>query len=125
MQQGNRSIRRQKNDAMNSRRPSRSLMLKSTSWVHGECSLRFASRDEGHIDITNRDTVSAIGLSAGPRLPITTTGMKHVCHFRQALALDERRVIFWPEYANQSAESSNGGDVKEVWFVGSHMEMYA
>jgi len=25
--------------------------------------------------------------------------MKHVCYFRQALALDERRVKFLPEYA--------------------------
>ena len=32
-------------------------------------------------------------------LPFTTDGMTHVCYFRHALALDERRVKFLPEYA--------------------------
>jgi len=32
-------------------------------------------------------------------LPRTVDGMKHVCYFRQALALDERRLKFLPEYA--------------------------
>lgn len=32
-------------------------------------------------------------------LPGTTSGMKHVRFFRHALALDERRVKFLPEYA--------------------------
>jgi hypothetical protein len=32
-------------------------------------------------------------------LPGTTDGMTHVCYFRHALALDERRVKFLPEYA--------------------------
>jgi len=32
-------------------------------------------------------------------LPGTIDGMKHVCYFRHALALDERRVRFLPEYA--------------------------
>jgi hypothetical protein len=32
-------------------------------------------------------------------LPRTIDGMKHVCYFRHALALDERRVKFQPEYA--------------------------
>jgi len=31
--------------------------------------------------------------------PGTVKGMKHVCYFRHALALDERRVKFLPEYA--------------------------
>lgn len=30
--------------------------------------------------------------------PQTIEGMKHVCYFRHALALDERRVKFLPEY---------------------------
>lgn len=30
--------------------------------------------------------------------PGTIDGMKHVCYFRHALALDERRVKFLPEY---------------------------
>jgi hypothetical protein len=32
-------------------------------------------------------------------LPGTVEGMNHVCYFRHALALDERRVKFLPEYA--------------------------
>jgi hypothetical protein len=32
-------------------------------------------------------------------LPGTVDGMKHICYFRHALALDERRVKFLPEYA--------------------------
>ena len=32
-------------------------------------------------------------------LPGTVDGMKHVCYFRHALALDEKRVKFLPEYA--------------------------
>ena len=31
-------------------------------------------------------------------LPDTVNGMAHVCYFRHALALDERRVKFLPEY---------------------------
>src|SRR6188768_644951 len=47
-----------------------------------------------------RDTVSSIGVVRGTHmLPGTIDGMKHVCYFRHALALDERRVKFLPEYA--------------------------
>ncbi len=47
-----------------------------------------------------RDTVSSIGIARGQHmLPRTVEGMKHVCYFRHALALDERRVKFLPEYA--------------------------
>ncbi|KAF8901488.1 WD40-repeat-containing domain protein [Gymnopilus junonius] len=46
------------------------------------------------------DTVSSIGIARGQKLlPYTIEGMKHVCYFRHALALDERRVKFLPEYA--------------------------
>ncbi|KAE9400691.1 WD40 repeat-like protein [Gymnopus androsaceus JB14] len=46
------------------------------------------------------DTVSSIGfVRPAKNLPLTTSGMKHVCFFRHALALDERRVKFLPEYA--------------------------
>ncbi|KAF8499324.1 hypothetical protein BU17DRAFT_59207, partial [Hysterangium stoloniferum] len=41
------------------------------------------------------DTVSSI---RGPNLPRTVT-LDHMCFFRHALALDERRVNFLPEYA--------------------------
>jgi hypothetical protein len=57
--------------------------------------------------------------------------MRHVCVFRHALALDERRVKFLPEYANGGLGLADGGhetghgggDVKEVWFSGSHSDM--
>ncbi|KAF4618332.1 hypothetical protein D9613_011583 [Agrocybe pediades] len=46
------------------------------------------------------DTVSSIGIFRKKKLlPGTIDGMKHVCFFRHALALDERRVKFLPEYA--------------------------
>ncbi|EIN03656.1 hypothetical protein PUNSTDRAFT_139370 [Punctularia strigosozonata HHB-11173 SS5] len=75
------------------------------------------------------DTVSSIGIARGPGLPETTTGMKHVCFFRHALALDEVRVKFLPEYANGGVgpaardDAKDQGDVKEVWFAGSHSDI--
>jgi uncharacterized protein (DUF2235 family) len=75
-----------------------------------------------------RDTVSSVGITHGPTLPETTTGMTHVCAFRHALALDEQRVKFLPEYVNggegpKTEEGKPAGDVKEVWFAGSHSDM--
>jgi uncharacterized protein (DUF2235 family) len=82
-----------------------------------------------------RDTVSSIGFFRGRSLPETTTGMHHVCVFRHALALDELRVKFLPEYVNGGlgpavsdegpdfVKGRPGSDVKEVWFAGSHSDM--
>jgi hypothetical protein len=77
-------------------------------------------------------------------LPRTTEGMEHVCFFRHALALDEKRVKFLPEYAWEGShyppdaadgqnvkgvmteESQDGTSlvqVKEVWFAGTHSDM--
>ena len=68
--------------------------------------------------------------------------MNHVCFFRHALALDERRVKFLPEYAHggttlppPTLEKGSSKDkrqdgpcehphTKEVWFRGSHSDMY-
>ncbi|KAJ8474558.1 hypothetical protein ONZ45_g15908 [Pleurotus djamor] len=71
------------------------------------------------------DTVSSIGVLRGKSLPETVTGMGHVCHFRHALALDERRVKFQPEFANGGLgpRDTDTGDVKEVWFSGSHSDI--
>ncbi|EIN07505.1 WD40 repeat-like protein [Punctularia strigosozonata HHB-11173 SS5] len=83
------------------------------------------------------DTVSSIGVARGPSLPETTNGMTHVCVFRHALALDELRVKFLPEYANGGAgpvssargDATSGaagqpkGNIKEVWFAGSHSDI--
>jgi uncharacterized protein (DUF2235 family) len=75
----------------------------------------------------HRDTVSSKGVVRGPSLPETTNGMKHVCAFRHALALDELRVKFLPEYANGGRgppkKVPGKTDVKEVWFAGSHSDM--
>ena len=76
--------------------------------------------------VLSRDTVSSVGITRGPTLPETTTGMRHVCVFRHALALDECRVKFLPEYANGGAgpdEGKDASDVKEVWFAGTHSDM--
>jgi len=52
------------------------------------------------IRTSERDTVSSIGIVRGQHmLPGTIDGMTHVCYFRHALALDERRVKFLPEYS--------------------------
>ncbi|KAF4622178.1 hypothetical protein D9613_009646 [Agrocybe pediades] len=76
------------------------------------------------------DTVSSIGTVRGAKmLPGTINGMKHVCFFRHALALDERRVKFLPEYANggkgPDSEATSGSipHTKEVWFAGTHSDI--
>ena len=79
-----------------------------------------------------RDTVSSVGIVRGRKLlPGTAEGMDHVCYFRHALALDERRVKFLPEYAcggtgpsQSKAESQKRfSNVKEVWFAGTHSDV--
>ncbi|OCH86355.1 hypothetical protein OBBRIDRAFT_738162, partial [Obba rivulosa] len=76
------------------------------------------------------DTVSSVGVVRSKVLPGTADGMRHVCFFHHALAFDERRVKFLPEYVNQGllpkrSESSQLRPpcVKEVWFAGTHSDM--
>ncbi|KZV65142.1 hypothetical protein PENSPDRAFT_143951 [Peniophora sp. CONT] len=74
-----------------------------------------------------RDTVSSVGVERSRRLlPGTVNGMGHVCRFRHALALDEHRVKYLPEYV-RGGHSQNGntqtGHTKEVWFAGSHSDI--
>jgi hypothetical protein len=48
-----------------------------------------------------------------------------MCYFRHALALDERRVKFLPEYIHgANTEGSHSERIKEVWFAGSHSDVY-
>jgi hypothetical protein len=81
--------------------------------------------------------VSSIGVTRGKRLlPHTTDGMTHVCYFRHALALDERRVKFLPEYAwggttlpppgtpRVGHDERGRPHTSEVWFPGTHSDMY-
>ena len=80
-----------------------------------------------------RDTVSSVGTSNTKRLPRTVEFNDDICFFRHALALDERRVKFLPEYVC-GGESYNPPHkdqdtkhmrVKEVWFAGCHSDMYS
>lgn len=70
------------------------------------------------------DTVSSVGVVRGKTLPATTDGDHHMCYFRHALALDERRVKFLPEYIHGAkTEGSHSERIKEVWFAGSHSDV--
>lgn len=66
----------------------------------------------------------------GRILPETAAGMHFVCAFRHALALDELRIKFLPEYAHGghgpscACEDRSKGNIKEVWFAGSHSDMF-
>jgi hypothetical protein len=99
--------------------------------VHGKSTYLFFTEHPWINYSSRRDTVSSIGIARGPSLPETTTGMHHVCVFRHALALDERRVKFLPEYANgglgpivkSDKASTKKSNVKEVWFAGTHSDM--
>ncbi|KAG2757790.1 hypothetical protein P692DRAFT_20208195 [Suillus brevipes Sb2] len=91
------------------------------------------------------DTVSSVGIRKQKILPYTDT-CDHICYFRQALALDERRVKFLPEYVYGGAsarlksqlvpplkdehrreeeymEDHVRDHVKEVWFAGRHSDV--
>ncbi|KAJ7453506.1 hypothetical protein FB451DRAFT_1050156 [Mycena latifolia] len=90
------------------------------------------------------DTVSSVGVAREKPLPLTASA-DHVCIFRHALALDECRVKFLPEYVeggssirgtgnierqsssehptSRSAVAQNQRDVKEVWFAGTHSDI--
>ena len=70
--------------------------------------------NSGTHDKRFRDTVSSIGIARGQKmLPGTVDGMKHVCFFRHALALDERRVKFSPEYAYGGSADKNPSSVDQ------------
>ncbi|KZP18216.1 hypothetical protein FIBSPDRAFT_829474 [Athelia psychrophila] len=67
------------------------------------------------------DTVSSIGIFRGKTLPLTDS-CDHVCTFRHALALDERRVKFLPECI-AGPNKTLPQNAKEVWFSGSHSDV--
>ncbi|KAK0434988.1 uncharacterized protein EV420DRAFT_1623710 [Desarmillaria tabescens] len=76
------------------------------------------------------DTVSSVGIVRKRSLPLAGAA-SCTCFFRHALALDERRVKFLPEYFSKGStprfgrqpECTESTDVKEVWFAGSHSDM--
>ncbi|KAJ7939382.1 hypothetical protein B0H13DRAFT_1850682 [Mycena leptocephala] len=53
------------------------------------------------------DTVSSVGIARKKPLPLTSSS-QHICIFRHALALDERRVKFLPEYVAGGGSAQSG-----------------
>ncbi|KDQ22937.1 hypothetical protein PLEOSDRAFT_36614, partial [Pleurotus ostreatus PC15] len=74
------------------------------------------------------DTTSFGVVGFGSGAPETVKGMKHICHIRHALALDEKRVSYRQASAAESdlpegtEKKYSGGNIKEVWFEGSHSD---
>ncbi|KAJ7488829.1 hypothetical protein FB451DRAFT_1024522, partial [Mycena latifolia] len=70
------------------------------------------------------DTVSSVGIVRGKPLPLTCSA-EHICIVRHALALDEGRVKFLPEYVPNPKSKTRLclWDVKEVWFPGTHSDI--
>ncbi|CAE6470685.1 unnamed protein product, partial [Rhizoctonia solani] len=66
------------------------------------------------------DTVSSVGVIRKKLLPSSMKN-RHIKHFRHALALDERRVKFLPEFATDVSGGINTS--KNVWFVGTHSDI--
>ena len=57
--------------------------------------------------------------------PGTVEGMTHVCYFRHALALDERRVKYRPEYAyGGSAILPELIDTRGMWVPDSNRYLH-
>ncbi|KZP22020.1 hypothetical protein FIBSPDRAFT_859870 [Athelia psychrophila] len=81
------------------------------------------------------DTVSSVGLVRPKKMfPHIVECCDHVCYFRHALALDERRVKFLPEYIHEGSSHKPGeppfhgqakctANIKEVWFAGTHSDV--
>ncbi|CAE6530347.1 unnamed protein product [Rhizoctonia solani] len=62
--------------------------------------------------------------SRNSAIDIHFLGVCHITNFRHALALDERRVKFLPEYVQQQKwPKSKQHTVKEVWFAGTHSDI--
>lgn len=83
--------------------------------------------------------MSSVGFVRGKKiLPRVVDCCNHVRYFRHALALDERRVKFLPEYVHeglshrpdespfqgQEGPERCSADIKEVWFAGTHSDVY-
>jgi uncharacterized protein (DUF2235 family) len=77
-------------------------------FVGAWCVIQIVTTEQQNERWCIRDTVPSIGILRGKSmLPGTADGMTHICYFRHALALDEWRVKFLPEYAY-------GGSAKPV-----------
>jgi uncharacterized protein (DUF2235 family) len=105
------------------------------------------SRPNVHVHLIGVwDTVSSIGVVRGKDLP-GTMSQSNSCFFRHALALDEHRVKFLPEYISEGLVKKDSVDgfsepedysrlpnepgqerkilprIKEVWFPGTHSDV--
>ncbi|KAF8552015.1 hypothetical protein OG21DRAFT_1444214 [Imleria badia] len=60
------------------------------------------------------DTVSSVGLIRGDVFLSTSPAAAHACHFRHALALDELRVNFMPEYFHEMNSQTDDGKSKYI-----------
>ena len=76
-----------------------------------------------------RDTVSSVGAFRNKYYPGAEQA-DNICFFRHALALDERRVKFLPEYVVAEKKDFLPGEFgrpakcKEVWFRGYHSDVW-
>ncbi|KAG8214234.1 hypothetical protein J3R82DRAFT_11042 [Butyriboletus roseoflavus] len=112
----------------------------------------FSWKDLGVHFVGVWDTVSSVGMIRGDVFLSTSSSAAHACHFRHALALDELRVKFMPEYFHEMNSQTNDGrskyivtsldaehtstpasdrrsrnkttEIKEVWFAGSHSDVW-
>lgn len=67
-----------------------------------------------------RDTVFSVGFDRNKTFPYATSSCDRICYLRRALALDERRVKFLPEYVYGGRSSVVDDErIKEVWFAGT------
>ncbi|KAF9234714.1 hypothetical protein BU15DRAFT_52235 [Melanogaster broomeanus] len=69
------------------------------------------------------DTVSSVGIGRNNTLPCTTSSCEHICYLRHALALDERRVRFLPEYAYGGRSETNDDHIREAWFAATSLDV--
>ena len=88
--------------------------------------------DTSFLMISSRDTVSSIGLSGQQRPGATVVSDECFCYFRHAIAADECRVKFQPEYVRGGESIPQDAlkfdevgipRVKEVFFAGSHSDV--
>lgn len=64
--------------------------------------------------ISIRDTVSSVGLMRGNVFLSASSSAAHACHSRHALALDELRVKFMPEYFYEVNSQTDDGNSKYI-----------
>ena len=89
----------------------------------------FIHQDISFLTISSRDTVSSKGLARQKRPGATILSDESFCYLRHAIAADECRVNFQPEYVRggesiprDALKFDEAGipRVKEVFFAGSH-----